>query len=980
MLGTAVSDVTENKKKKISKLASRFRNTDVLFIAVILIITVVVSGVMVFSFVDGASMDYVRFYTTESVDILQSHLSNELSLVQHMSQSADIIEWFSDETNQEKKNAAFDRMVLFADILQSGRLNFVMMGSLNEYFVDGNSSADNLIPVRTLNSDDPYSRWFFDTVGAFFDFTLNVDINQETGERRLWINHKVVKDGRTVGVFCSALKYDEIFEDLFGHYDINSVKGFVIDHRGVIKLDSTKQLTEIIDTGTSIVMDNHILSVSSDNALISAINKFQRDPQIFSGRTAPDVVRLSEGDYRFLSLAPVPDTSWMIVTFFNSGALFDATRVLPPIIVVVLAFIIYAVLNSVIIRRMLFKPLEQFTLSVSESDKNIRTIYGADRDDEIGALARETQETWKRLNENSVALQVAAEKADAANRSKSEFLANMSHEIRTPMNSIVGFSELAMDDNIPPRTKEYLSKIMDNSEWLLQIINDILDISKIESGKMELESIPFDLSEIFASCRIVILPKALEKGLKLYFYAEPSVGKRLYGDPMRLRQVIVNLLSNSVKFTNSGMVKIHAVVKEKSDDNVTISFEVKDSGIGMSAEQLKIIFDPFSQAESGTTRKYGGSGLGLAITKNIIEMMGGTLNVESTLGVGSKFSFDIVFKSVDIDTDTDTYKYTAFKDIKKPMFKGEVLVFEDNAMNQQVISEHLERVGLKSVIAKNGKVGLDMIKSRLDNNEKLFDLILMDIHMPVMDGLEASAKITTLGIETPIIAMTANVMANDREIYNEAGMHDIVGKPFTSQELWRGLMKFLTPVDMHKESSYLNEQIDENIRKKLINHFVKNNKNKFEEIKSAINSKDIVLAHRLTHTLKSNAGQLNKTLLQQAAEVVEENLKNGENNVTKNQLDVLKLELSEVLTELEPLIEEETHQSAEDVIINISSLRKLFGALEPLLDDSNPECLTHVDELLHIPGCEELIKQIEDFEFQLASKTLIKLKKEFFDE
>jgi len=980
MFGTAISDAPENKKKKIDKLASRFRNTDVIFIAVILIITVVVSGIMVFSFVESASMDYVRFYTTESVDILQTHLSNELSLVQHMSQSADIIEWFSDETDIEKKNAAFNKMVLFADILQSGRLSFVMMSSLNEYMIDGNTSVDDLLPVRKLNSDDPYSRWFFDTVGAFFDFTLNVDINLETNERRLWINHKVVKDGRTVGVFCSALKYDEIFDDLFGHYDINSVKGFVIDHRGIIKLDSTKQLSEIIDTGTSIIMDNHILSVSSEDALISTINKYQRDPQIFSGRTVPDVVRLSEGDYRFLSIAPVPDTSWMIVTFFNSGALFDATRVLPPIIVVVLAFIIYAVLNSVIIKRMLFKPLEKFTLSVSESDKNIRTIYGTDRNDEIGALARETQETWKRLSENSVALQVAAEKADTANRSKSEFLANMSHEIRTPMNSIIGFSELAMDDSIPPKTKEYLSRIMENSEWLLQIINDILDISKIESGKMELESIPFDLSEIFASCRIVILPKALEKGLKLYFYAEPSVGKRLYGDPMRLRQVIVNLLSNSVKFTNSGMVKIHAVVKEKSDDNVTISFEVKDSGIGMSAEQLKVIFDPFSQAESGTTRKYGGSGLGLAITKNIIEMMGGTLSVESTLGVGSKFSFDIIFKSVDINTDTDNYKYTAFKDLKKPMFSGEVLVFEDNAMNQQVISEHLERVGLKSVIAKNGKIGVDMIKNRLDNNEKLFDLILMDIHMPVMDGLEASAKITALGIETPIIAMTANVMANDREIYNEAGMNDIVGKPFTSQELWRGLMKFLTPVDIHKESSFANEQIEENIRKKLINHFVKNNKNKFEEIHNAINAKDIVLAHRLTHTLKSNAGQLNKTLLQQAAEVVEENLKNGENNVTKNQLDVLKLELSEVLTELEPLIEDEPHQSAEDVIIDISSLRKLFGTLEPLLDDSNPDCLSYVDELLHIPGCEELIKQIEDFEFQLASKTLIKLKKEFFDE
>jgi len=980
MLGASVSDKTENKKINKGKLASRFRNIDFLFIAVILIITVVVSGIMVFSFAESASMDYVRFYTVESVDILQSHLSKELSLVQHMSKSADIVEWFADEENADKKSKAFNEMILFADILQSGRLSFAMMSSLNEYIIDNGTVLNDLMPVGVLESDDPYSRWFFDTVGSYFDFTLTVDVSPETNLRRLWINHKVVKDGKTVGIFCSAINYDDIFKDLFGHYDINSVKGFVIDQRGIIKLDSTKRLSEIIDTGSSSIMDNHILSVSSDDALITAINMHQRNPSIFVGRTVPEVTKLSEGNYRFLSIAPVPDTNWLIVTFFNSNALFDATRVLPPIIVVVLAFIIYAVSNSLILKRIIFIPLEQFTKSVSKSDKNTKAIYGTDRNDEIGALARETQETWKRLSENSVALQAAAEKADAANRSKSEFLANMSHEIRTPMNSIIGFSELAMDDNIPKRTKEYLTKITENSEWLLQIINDILDISKIESGKMELESIPFDLSEIFASARIVILPKALEKGLKLYFYAEPSVGKRIYGDPLRLRQVIVNLLSNAIKFTNSGMVKIHAVVKDKSTNNVTISFEVKDSGIGMSSEQLDVIFDPFSQAETGTTRKFGGSGLGLAITRNIVEMMGGTLHVESTLGVGSKFSFDIVFKSVDIDAETDTYKYTPFKDIKKPMFNGEVLVFEDNLMNQQVISEHLERVGLKSVIAKNGKIGVELVKNRLTNDEKPFDLILMDIHMPVMDGLEASAKIKALGITTPIIAMTANVMANDREIYNEAGMNDIVGKPFTSQELWHGLLKFLTPIDIHNETAYANEKNDESLRRKLISHFIRNNRSKFAEIQDAINKEDYTSAHRLAHTLKSNAGQLNKTLLQQAAEVIEDGLKSGENNVTKKQLNMLELELNEALAELESFVEEETLYDATDTITVTPKIREMFDELELLLEDSNPDCLTYVDELKQIPGCEELIRQIEDFEFIQANETLAALKKDFPDD
>jgi len=392
-------------------------------------------------------------------------------------------------------------------------------------------------------------------------------------------------------------------------------------------------------------------------------------------------------------------------------------------------------------------------------------------------------------------LEDALTEAQTASRSKSAFLANMSHEIRTPMNSIVGFSELAIDDEgVPAKTKDYLVKIMQNSEWLLQIINDILDISKIESGKMELENIPFDLREMFNSCRTLIMPKATEKGLIMHFYAEPSVGKRLYGDPTRLRQILVNLLSNAVKFTNSGMVKMQAVVKGTTEDSVTMSFEVKDSGIGITGEKLKTIFEPFIQADSGTTRQYGGSGLGLSITKNIIEMMGGTLAVESAPGIGSKFSFELKFNAVNIDTKADSADQISYSDIKKPMFKGEVLLCEDNNMNQHVIREHLSRVGLATTVAENGKIGTDIVQHRAIKGMEQFDLIFMDIHMPVMDGMEAALKIREIAPEIPIIAMTANIMSGDMEVYKECGMTDCVGKPFTSQELWRCLMKYLTPL------------------------------------------------------------------------------------------------------------------------------------------------------------------------------------------
>jgi len=487
--------------------------------------------------------------------------------------------------------------------------------------------------------------------------------------------------------------------------------------------------------------------------------------------------------------------------------------------------------------------------------------------------------------------------AETMSLSKSAFLANMSHEIRTPMNSIVGFSELALDSESSPRTRDYLDKIKTNAQWLLQIINDILDISKVESGKMELENIPFDIHELFSSCRTLIMPAAVEKGLTLYFYAEPSMGKRPLGDPSRLRQVFVNLLSNAVKFTNNGMVKIHAALSEKTEKTMTMHFEVKDSGIGMTNEQIKKIFDPFIQADTGITRKYGGTGLGLTITKNIIEKMGGELTVESTPGIGSKFSFDLVFDTVDVTDDEMFENKIVLNEIKKPAFEGEVLLCEDNPMNQQVICEHLSRVGLQTVVADNGRIGVNMVKERQDSGAKQFDLIFMDIHMPVMDGLEASSRILELNSGVPIIAITANLMSNDRDIYRTSGMFDCIGKPFTSQELWRCLMKYLTPVSTALKDKNAVMEAEAEFQKTLQVYFYKSNQNKYREILSALEEGDIELAHRLTHTLKGNAGQLGKTILQKAAGDVERQLKHGKNAVSMDQLNILESELNMVLNE-----------------------------------------------------------------------------------
>jgi len=557
--------------------------------------------------------------------------------------------------------------------------------------------------------------------------------------------------------------------------------------------------------------------------------------------------------------------------------------------------------------------------------------------------------------------------AHAASYAKAAFLANISHEIRTPMNSIIGFSELAMDDDISDRTRDYLQKIRNNAEWLLSIINDTLDLSNIESGKLELEKVPFDLHDIFTHCKTAIMPTAIEKGLMLYFYAEPSVGKMLVGDPTRLRQVLVNLLSNAVKFTRKGTVKVSASIVASTDDTVTLSFEVRDTGIGMSYEQIEHIFDPFVQADSSITRKFGGTGLGLTICRNIINLMGGELIPESTIGMGSKFTFELTFDTINIATETKEQK-VSLGEAEKPVFDGEILVCEDNQMNQKVISEHLSRIGIHCVIANNGLEGINIIRNRMEEGKTPFDLIFMDIHMPVMDGLEASEALLKMNNQVPVIALTANIMSGDLELYKSKGLPDYLGKPFTSKELWTCLLKYIKPVRIEHVDMVKAVDSDAEFSRQIQTIFVKKNQTKFAEIENAINSGDLKLAYRLAHTLKGNAGQIGESALQAAALEVESKLKGEVNNVTGASLSILESELKKTLNKLAPLLKEDKKAPVQD--FDKANADDLLNRLEEMLNDSNPDCFNLINELKSIPYTEHIINQIEDFDFEPALETL----------
>jgi CheY-like chemotaxis protein/HPt (histidine-containing phosphotransfer) domain-containing protein len=515
------------------------------------------------------------------------------------------------------------------------------------------------------------------------------------------------------------------------------------------------------------------------------------------------------------------------------------------------------------------------------------------------------------LAERRAELVRAKETAEAANQAKTDFLANISHEVRTPLNGIMGVTDLALDTELTSTQRDYLDMVKHSADELLQLINQLLDFAKIEAGKLTLEATPIALRQVIERTTRPLATRASMKKLALTCDISPDLPAYVIGDGMRLRQVIINLVENAIKFTPTGTVQLKAEPCALGDADVGVWFSVIDSGIGIPKEKQELIFGAFAQADSSTTREYGGTGLGLAISSQLVGLMGGRIWVESNPGSGSAFHFAVPFGAAAEQPSVAPREPKTVASVSVVSLR--VLVVDDNAVNRAVAAGMIEQQGHVVTLAANGREAVAAARGQR------FDLILMDLQMPELDGLAATARIreaeSGLGRRTPIVAMTARAAADDRARCLAGGMDDYVSKPVTKEKLLSAIARACSggrpsepprqPIERRESSSFsastLLEQFegDHDLLDRIASIFGESAPELLRQLSQTAGEQDAAAVARVAHTLRGSLANIGAQHGAHLAAEIEERARKGVLEGVTTRILELQHETHSVLAELE---------------------------------------------------------------------------------